>query len=104
LENRIRILQAPNAVVYGQTFNVVFETEAQSNEVMRVVFMRCGSVTHSFDGDQRFVGVPFKQSETNLTINAPPDGTVAPPGYYMLWVVGAGNVPCKQSVFIRLSI
>jgi len=47
--------------------------------------------------------VPFTQDGTTLTVTAPPDGTVAPPGFYMLWLIDADNLPCRLARFVRIT-
>jgi hypothetical protein len=99
-QDRISIVRSPTSVTYGQTFTVHFTPE--DTTIARVVFMRCGSATHAFDGDQRYVSVPFTERKIGLTVTAPPDGTIAPPGYYMLWLIDANNLPCKLATFVRV--
>lgn len=63
--------------------------------------MRCGSVTHAFDGDQRYVGLPFDFiGGSTLRVEAPPDGNVAPPGCYMLWLIDHRDRPCHEAAMI----
>jgi hypothetical protein len=38
-----------------------------------------------------------------LTVEAPPTGAVAPPGYYMLWLVDTNGNPCELARFVRLA-
>jgi hypothetical protein len=104
LPNRLQITQAPSRISYGTSFNVSYIAPIKSVAVGRVALMRFGSATHSFDGDQRYVGVPFLQIEVDplLLVTAPPDGTVAPPGYYMLWLVDANGLPCEKSAVLHL--
>jgi hypothetical protein len=102
VSDRVSISAAPSAVAYGQKLRIEFVPTSTNTPVTRVVFMRCGSVTHSFDGDQRYISVPFTAGTPALTATAPPDGTVAPPGYYMLWIIDANGLPCKTAPFIRL--
>ena len=64
--------------------------------------MRCGSITHGFDSDQRYVGCVFTQDGDTLTITAPPNGNIAPPGPYMLWVIDSQDRPCERAQFLRL--
>ena len=53
--------------------------------IQRVALMRCGSVTHAWDGDQRYVGLEFANpADGVLEAVAPPTGGVAPPGPYLL--------------------
>jgi len=58
-----------------------------------VVLMKARSVTHSFDMDQRYVGLSFSQGAGGLTVTGPPDSNIAPPGYYMLFLVNKTGTP-----------
>ena len=64
--------------------------------------MRFASCTHSFGGDQKFVSVPFTPNGANLTATGPPDGTIAPLGFYMLWLPDGDNFPCQHAWTIRV--
>ena len=55
--------------------------------------MRDGAVTHAFDMDQRLVRMSFKVATGSLKITAPPNGNIAPPGYYMLFLINKQGVP-----------
>lgn len=41
-------------------------------------------------------------SATLLSVLAPPDTTVAPPGYYMVFVVSSNGVP-SPAAFVRMT-
>jgi hypothetical protein len=93
------ILNSPPEVGYGNLFEV--ETEDAAT-VDTVTLVRCGSTTHSFNPDQRLVGIEIvTRTGTSLTLQAPPDGFVAPPGYYMLFLL-RGGVP-SVARFVRLA-
>jgi hypothetical protein len=98
--NRVSITASPGAVNYNQSFGVRFSPD---RTIARVVLMRLGSATHAFDGDQRYVSVPFRQAGTTLTAVGPPDATIAPPGYYMLWLIDGNNLPCTLAPFVRVA-
>jgi len=73
------------------------------------VLVKPGSVTHSFDFDQRIVGLcgPAPQPACSpgsgtLNLTTPPNGNIAPPGYYMLFLLDTVGVPSKAE-FIQLS-
>src|SRR5205823_1151485 len=100
--DRAVITAAPATVGYGQRFTVHFRPAGTNGAIARVALMRLGSVTHSFDGDQRYVSVPFTQDGATLTVVVPQDSTVAPPGYYMLWLIDANKLPCKLAHFVRV--
>ena len=58
-----------------------------------------GSMTHSFDENQRVVQLPVGavlpgSNGTNVMITGgPSDSSTAPPGYYMLFVLDQNRVP-----------
>ncbi|MFN0140425.1 MAG: galactose oxidase-like domain-containing protein [Pyrinomonadaceae bacterium] len=101
---RPRIEESPAAITYRSTFSVGV---AGAGAIRRVALMRCGTVTHAFDGDQRYVDLEFAVSgDDSLSVVAPPDPSIAPPGFYMLWVIdldAEGNPrPCHQARFVHV--
>jgi hypothetical protein len=66
-----------------------------------VALVRNGAVTHAFNADQRLVGVSFTKGSGVLTVTAPPNHNIAPPGYYMLFLVNNSGVPSVAS-FIQV--
>ncbi len=85
---------APASISYAGSFNV--PTPDASN-VASVVLMKAGSVTHSFDMDQRYVALSFTAGSGNLTVSEPPNSNIAPPGYYMLFLVNQAGTPSLAS-------
>jgi hypothetical protein len=65
------------------------------------VLIRTGAVTHFFDQNTRFVPVSFQQTSGGLTLTAPATSNLAPPGYYMLFVVNSNGVP-SIAPFVQL--
>lgn len=99
--NRPVLVQAPAALSYGESFQIV---TTRADRIERVALMRCGSVTHAWDGDQRYVGLTFANPAPGvIEAVAPPNGNVAPPGPYMIWVVDDLDRPCRQAMFTLLS-
>jgi len=66
------------------------------------VLMRPGAPTHAFDMEQRLVGLTYTRGLGLLNVTAPPNGNVAPPGYYMLFALTSAGVPSVAS-FVHLS-
>ena len=89
----------PGVVGYGANFTV--QTPDAAN-ITSVVLMKDGSTTHAFDMDQRMVGVSFTRGTGTLTVTSPPNGNIAPPGYYMLFLLNSSGVP-SVAKFIQLS-
>ena len=70
---------------YGENFNVIVDGDI--SDIESVVLVRNPSITHLLDGDQRNVELHIvKKSGRVVTVAAPPDGAVAPPGPYLLFV------------------
>ena len=90
---------APGAFTYGGNFQVQTPDAA---DVAKVVLMRLGAPTHAFDMEQRLVELPFSAAAGVLTVTAPPHGNIAPPGYYMLFILNATGVP-SVATFVRLT-
>ncbi|XP_048319209.2 aldehyde oxidase GLOX [Ziziphus jujuba] len=94
-------------VFYGQRFSVVFVLALhRPNLGISVVLMTPSFSTHSLGMNQRMLVmevVSLAQLSTfayKITVGGPPTGTVAPPGYYMLFVVHAG-VP-SPAVWVKV--
>jgi len=96
---RPSITGAPARVGYGATFQVQTPNAA---DIGSVVFVRPGSNTHAFDFEQRLVGLTFTAGSGVLTVTAPPNANVAPPGYYMIFVLNRTGVP-SVAKFVQLS-
>ena len=82
------------AIGYGSSFTIQTPDAATSN-ISSVVLMRNGTSTHAFDMDQRYVGLSFTTDTLNgvLDVTSPPNSNIAPPGYYMLFILNSSGVP-----------
>jgi hypothetical protein len=99
--DRPQITASPSTITYGQSFEV---RTPQAANIRRVALIRAGSVTHAFDSDQRYVGLRFSYAGGDvLRTTAPPNGSIAPPGNYMLWVVDNIGRPCAIAKFVHVS-
>jgi hypothetical protein len=64
---------------------------------------RTGATTHSTNGEQRLVDLPYQPAgPSQLSLQLPPDPRIAPPGWYMLFAVSAGGVP-SNAAWVHLS-
>jgi hypothetical protein len=98
--SRPTITGCPANVAYGQRFTV---QTPQAGTIARVALLRCGSMTHAFDGDQRWVGLSIVERHSgSLEVLAPLHGGVAPPGPYMVFLIDEGGRPCQYARFVRV--
>jgi hypothetical protein len=78
------------------------EVEGPSREILEVALIRCGSTTHGFNSDQRYFGCLITERSGKKLECAPPWGpTLAPPGWYMLFVLNRRGVP-SIGKFVRI--
>jgi hypothetical protein len=93
------ITGAPTGPIgYNLPFSVTYTS---TNPIASAVLVRPGSTTHAFDMEQRVVGLcgpspqPPCTGSGTLALTAPLNGNVAPPGYYMLFLLDTAGVPSK---------
>ena len=89
-------------IEYGQEFNVL---TPQASSIAKVAIMRPGAPTHHTDSEQRYVELGITATGSGqITVTAVSDPKIAPPGYYMLWIVdnNAPPRPCAKALFIQL--
>ena len=85
------VQSAPSIIRYGESFSVNLTSTTASN---RLALIRFSSVTHSVNFDQRYVRLADLTTGSGAyTVNAPATPNLAPPGYYMLFVIDQNGVP-----------
>ncbi|MBI2924699.1 MAG: DUF1929 domain-containing protein [Verrucomicrobia bacterium] len=89
------ITQAPSTVSVGQVFTV---QTAPADTVLKITFVRLGSVTHSFNANQRFLNLTFSGGNGSWSVTAPNDARLCPPGHYLLFVLNNVGVPSVAEV------
>ena len=99
LATRPTIGSAPAAVDYNASFQV---TTSQAADIASVALVRPGSSTHAFNFEQRLVDLSFTAGNGTLTLTSPPNANIAPPGYYMLFLINRAGVP-SQAAWVRLA-
>lgn len=95
---RPTITSAPTTIQYGTPFSVA---TPNASSIALVSLVRLGSVTHGFNFDQRFLALASEPISGGLNVQAPLNANVAPPGYYMLFIVDSNGVPSVAAV-VRL--
>jgi hypothetical protein len=100
---RPTIQHAPAGIRWEETFRI---TTPQALGIQSVVLMRLASPQHVNDSDVRTLRLAFaRENGTTLRVAAPPDGHVAPPGLYYLFLnkeTPEGPVPSVARI-VRVS-
>lgn len=97
LATRPTMTGVPASVSYGKNFTVT-----TTADVAAAVLIHPGAPTHAFDMGQRFIGLTVAKGNGSITLTAPPNSNIAPPGYYMLFILNGAGVP-SQASFVRLN-
>lgn len=88
--DRPEFVSVPEDVGYGESFTVAVD---DPNVIDTISMISLGSVTHHTDAGNRYVRLGFERaSDGTLSVRAPRDGNIMPPGWVMLFVVD-GDVP-----------
>lgn len=80
---------------YGELLRLNF---GAASAIDKVHLIRLGSSTHSTNFDQRLVPLSFTSSGNDLALTAPLNTYIAPPGYYMLFIVSDAGVPSEATI------
>lgn len=92
---RPTIARAPTDCAHGQVIDVDTPDAAR---VKWVSLVSPGSTTHSFDTHQRLVDAPIAaRAAGKISATIPANANVAPPGFYMLFLVDDAGVPSVAS-------
>jgi Domain of unknown function (DUF1929) len=65
--------------------------------VVKAALIRPAAVTHSSDPNQRYIELPMTVNGTTIGLNMTSNPNIAPPGWYMLFVINAAGVPSVAS-------
>jgi len=101
-KKRMRLLVVNDVLEHGETYDLFTD-----KEVREVVLIGLGSMTHSFDMNQRYVQLqvlklaprnPSNPNKLYSQILIPDSRSVLPPGHYMLFALDAQLVPSRGRI------
>lgn len=93
--SRPTIGSAPANLSYGQTFSV---QTPDASTINKVRLIRLGSVTHSYNMNQRILTLSFTPGSGSLSVTVPPNHNLLPPGDYMLFILNGAGVPSVSKI------
>jgi hypothetical protein len=96
---RPSITAKDSSFAFGAQFSLQTPNAAS---IAEVALLHPGATTHGFNMAQRLVYCAIvSQTASSLQVQAPPDGTVTPPGYHLLFIVDHNRIPSVGS-WVRL--
>ena len=90
---RPQIISMPRRIRYGKEFRVGHATGAGGGPVKRAVLVAPSATTHADDMTQRLVPLRLSDGRGPLELDAPKSARVAPPGWYMVFLLDASGTP-----------
>jgi hypothetical protein len=94
---RPTITSAPASTNYGTTMTVA---SPDASSIASVALVRMASSTHTESSDQRYVPLTFTAGSGSLSVQSPATASLAPPGYYMLFLVNGSGVPSVAAIVL----
>jgi hypothetical protein len=96
---RPRITSAPMTASTGELLALASPDAAS---IARVTLVKAGSVTHSFDMDQRFITLDMTKSREVVHARLPASSDITPPGNYMVFLINHDGVP-SEAAMLRIA-
>lgn len=98
--SRAEITNLPDKIRHNEIFKIRY---SHNKTITNVIIIRPSSVTHSINTEQRLVELELLSISINeLEIKSPPNGLIAPPGYYMLFLIDEEKIP-STSKYLHIS-
>ncbi|MBW4620965.1 MAG: RICIN domain-containing protein [Cyanosarcina radialis HA8281-LM2] len=95
LATRPTITTAPTTVNYNQPLTI---NTPNGSAISKVSMIRLGAPTHGQDQGQRYIPLSFTTTSGQVNATAPANANIAPPGYYMLFILNSSGVPSVASM------
>jgi hypothetical protein len=93
---RPTISSDPTVGNYGGTINI---STPDAADVQKVSLIRLGTFTHGFNSELRFIWLQIQSKDSSsVTVSAPVNAKIAPPGYYMIHVLNSAGIPSIAKV------
>ena len=100
-ETRPTISGSPTGGAYGDTITIPTPDAAN---ITKVSLIRVSATTHHYNTDQRLIWLQItSKTSSSVTVKAPINNKLAPPGYYLIHVLNSAGVP-SVGKFIKESV
>jgi hypothetical protein len=98
-ETRPTISGNPTGGAYGGTITIPTPNAA---DITKVSLVRVSATTHHYNTDQRLIWLQIQgTTSSSVTVKAPINNKLAPPGYYLIHVLNGAGVP-SVGTFIKI--
>lgn len=82
---------------FGYNTQITIQTP-DADSISKVSFIPLPSVTHTMDMNQRYLELSFTKNSGSLTVTTPANSSLAPAGYYMVFILNSNGVPSVAKI------
>ncbi|MFL6356303.1 MAG: galactose oxidase early set domain-containing protein, partial [Nitrososphaeraceae archaeon] len=98
--SRPSISGTPSVGAYGGSITI---PTSSASSISKATLVKCPDTTHHYDSNMRCLALAVKsRTSSSVTIGAPLNANLAPPGYYYVHVINSSGVPSSAKI-IRIS-
>jgi hypothetical protein len=98
-ETRPTISGDPTGGAYGNTITI---PTPNASDIAKVSLVKVSATTHHYNTDQRLIWLQIEsKTPLSVTVKAPINNKLAPPGYYLIHVLNSAGVP-SVGTFIKI--
>jgi hypothetical protein len=98
-ETRPTISGEPTGGAYGDTITIPTPNAA---DITKVSLVKVSATTHHYNTDQRLIWLQIEsKTASSVTVKAPINNKLAPPGYYLIHVLNSAGIP-SVGTFIKI--
>ena len=95
-ESRPTIDSIPNVGNYGGQITII---SSDALSIDKISLVRLQSTTHHYDANLRFIWLKkLSRTANTLSVQAPLNNKIAPPGYYMIHIINESGVPSPGKI------
>ncbi|HKU50107.1 MAG TPA: galactose oxidase-like domain-containing protein, partial [Nitrososphaera sp.] len=97
--SRPSISGSPTVGSYGSSITIPTPSAA---DISRATLVKCPDTTHHYDANMRLIHLDVQgRTSSSVTVDAPLNANLAPPGYYYIHVLDDSDIPSK-AIIIRI--
>ncbi len=91
-----------NPVITGGYGGSIAIQTPDAARITSVSLVKISTITHHYNSDQRLVWLPIQSTDSgSVTVKAPINSNLAPPGYYLIHILDSSSVP-SVGKFIKI--
>jgi hypothetical protein len=93
---RPSISGTPSVGAYGGSIAI---PTSSASSISRATLVKCPDTTHHYDSNMRYIALAFEsRTSSSVTVAAPLNANLAPPGYYYVHVVNSSGIPSAARI------